>query len=337
MFTLIDLVNELGIGAFTGGHVSQATFRLAELFRPADPAGTAVALRHAAYQELLAAEYLRQPASRDTVLATIPRPRLTEETRASLYRRSHPAAPAASGDCVVPAGTYLVGPGHHLMLRRLDHPVRFDRYPVTVARYKQFLRAFAAGDPARWDHPGTPAGHTHQPRPGQLPVPGYYHDPAYDQHPAVAITWWSAWAFARSQSKRLPTALEWEAAARGPDGRLFPWGDDIDYTAVNCADTWSGHPLITYTAWRAERDHGKLRHALPGPVDAHPANTSPFGIRELAGNTWKWTATTISGHAVVCGGSFDNPYRAIQASTKGTTPRDHAATVTSFRCAQNLP
>jgi len=280
VFTLIDLVNELGIGAFTGGHVSQATFRLAELFRPADPAGTAVALRHAAYQELLAAEYLRQPASRDTVLATIPRPRLTEETRASLYRRSHPA---------------------------------------------------------RWDHPGTPAGHTHQPRPGQLPVPGYYHDPAYDQHPAVAITWWSAWAFARSQSKRLPTALEWEAAARGPDGRLFPWGDDIDYTAVNCADTWSGHPLITYTAWRAERDHGKLRHALPGPVDAHPANTSPFGIRELAGNTWKWTATTISGHAVVCGGSFDNPYRAIQASTKGTTPRDHAATVTSFRCAQNLP
>ena len=72
--------------------------------------------------------------------------------------------------------------------------------------------------------PGTPTS----PASDRLPVPGYYDDPAYDNHPAVAVSWWSAYAFARYEGKRLPSSLEWEAAARGFDGRLFPWGDDVD-------------------------------------------------------------------------------------------------------------
>ncbi|HVB43030.1 MAG TPA: SUMF1/EgtB/PvdO family nonheme iron enzyme [Streptosporangiaceae bacterium] len=340
VFTLIDLVNALGIGAFAGGHVDQGSFRLRELFRAADPAGTALALRHAAYQEVLAAEFLRSAAHRRAALAAATHPRLTEEVREFLYCRSRDgdplAGPGPSGDCVVPAGIYLVGPGHHLMLRKVRKPVRLDRFPVTVARYKQFLRLAASAGSAQWDHPDTPAGHTHQPRHDRLPVPGYYHDPVYDDHPAVAVSWWSAWAFARSEGKRLPTSLEWEAAARGFDGRLFPWGDDVDFSAVNCADSWSDHPLITYAAWRAERDRGRLRDALPGPVDAHPANTSPFGVRELGGNVWEWTSTVLGDQAVICGGSFDNPYRAVQASSKGTSRRGGASDVTGFRCAQDL-
>ena len=342
VFTLIDLVNGLGIGLFDGGRVDAASFRLRDLFRLTGPAGEVVAFRHAAYQEMLAAEFLRTPAGRSTALTATAHPRLTAEVREFLHYRSQAASQAAtnggSGDCVVPAGVYLVGPGHHLMLRRLARPVRLDRYPVTVGRYKRFLDRVEQRGYAGWDHPDMPEGHTHQPRKDRLPVPGYYDDPAYDSHPAVAVTWWSAYAFARYEGRRLPSSLEWEAAARGFDGRLFPWGDQVDTSLVNCADSWSNHPLVTYGAWREEHDRGRLSAALPGPVDAHPGNTSPFGVRELGGNVWEWTSTVLGGRdeAVVCGGSFDNPYRAVQASSKGTYRRRGASSVVGFRCAQDL-
>jgi hypothetical protein len=342
VFTLVGLVNELGIEAFGGGRVDAASFRFRDLFRAADAAGAAVAFRHAAYQELLAAEFLRSPRGRDAALAAAPHPRLTEEVREFLHHRTRaagmPGPAGMAGDCVVPAGVYLVGPGHHLMLRRIAKPVRLDRYPVTVGRYKRFLDTVSRRGSAGWDHPGMPAGHTHQPRPDRLPVPSYYEDPAYDGHPAVAVTWWSAYALARSEGKRLPASLEWEAAARGFDGRLFPWGDEVDLSVVNCADSWSDHPLITYAAWRQERDRGRLAQAIPGPADAHPGNTSPFGVRELGGNVWEWTCTVLENldEAVVCGGSFDNPYKAVQASSKGSYRRRGASNVVGFRCAADV-
>ena len=107
---------------------------------------------------------------------------------------------------------------------------------------------------------------------------------------------------------------------------------------VNCADSWSDHPLITYEAWRAELDRGRLGDALPGLVDAHPGNVSPFGGREMAGNVWEWTSTVLDdlNEAVICGGSFDNPYRAVQASSKGTYRRRGASNVVGFRCAEEM-
>jgi len=344
-FTLVDLVNDLGIAVFDNGRVSFGEFRLGPLFRPADASGGrdaagsgggAVAFRHAAYQELLAAEFLRTPHGRDAALAAGARPRLTEQVREFLCRRSGDVAGA--DDCVVPADVYVVGPSHHLMLRRVERPVRLDRFPVTVGRYKVFLAAVARDGSARWDHPAMPAGYTHEPWRERLRVPGYYDDPAYDNHPAVAVNWWSAYAFARFEGKRLPTSLEWEAAARGADGRLFPWGDQVDLSVVNCADSWSDHLLITYEAWREELDRGRLKDALPGPVDAHPGNISPFGVREMAGNVWELTATVLEDldEAVICGGSFDNPYRAVQASSKGSYRRRGASNAVGFRCAEDL-
>jgi formylglycine-generating enzyme required for sulfatase activity len=295
-----------------------------------------VAFRHVAYQELLAAEFLRTAEGRAAALGAPERPRLTEQVRQFLCRRGDGAA--GTDDCVLPAGVCVVGPSHHLMLRRIERPVRFDRFPVTVGRYKQFLEAVARDGSAQWDHPAMPAGYTHEPWRERLRVPSYYDDPAYDNHPAIAVNWWSAYAFARFEGKRLPTSLEWEAAARGADGRLFPWGDRVDVSVVNCADSWSDHPLITYETWRAELDRGLLEDALPGPVDAHLGNVSPFGIREMAGNVWEFTATVLEdlNEAVICGGSFDNPYRAVQASSKGTYRRRGASNAVSFRCAQDL-
>ncbi len=340
-FTLADLA-DLGSDAFDTDRISLAGFRLAALFRPASPPGTpdtqvAVAWRHAAYQELLAAEYLCTASSRDTALATTAQPKITEQVRQFLHDRAGDQD-ARAADCIVPAGTYLVGPSHRLMLRRLDQPVRVDRFPVTVARYKQFLAAIERDGSGSWDHPDVPADQTHQPWRERLRVPDYYENPAYHNHPAIAVSWWSAWAFSAWDGARLPTSLEWEAAARGPDGRLFPWGDNVDLDAVNCADTWAGRPLITYEAWRVELDTGRLKEALPGPVDAHPLNVSPFGIREMSGNVWELTATTLPSvnEAVICGGSFDNPYRAVQASSKGSYRRRGASNAVGFRCARDV-
>jgi formylglycine-generating enzyme required for sulfatase activity len=329
------------VAAFDGARVDFDAFRLRDLFRAVDAAGNALAFRHVAYQELLAAEFLRNAAGRDIALATTARPRLTEQVREFLCRRSIGAGTGVArddGDCVVPAGVYLVGPSHHLMLRRIERPVRMDRFPVTVARYKRFVEAVARDGSAQWDHPDMPAGQAHEPWRDRLRVPGYYDDPAYENHPAIAVNWWNAYAFARFEGKRLPTSLEWEVAARGTDGRLFPWGDDVDLSAANCADSWSDHPLITYEAWRAELDRGRLGDALPGPVGAHPRNVSPCGVREMAGNVWELTATVLDdlNEAVICGGSFDNPYRAIQASSKGTYRRRGASNAVGFRCAEDV-
>jgi len=334
-FSMVELVNEFGVGAFEGARVGFDGYRLRDLFRAVDASGSAVAFRHVAYQELLAAEFLRRPEGRDAAFGLTMRPRVTEQVREFLCRRSGGAD--GSGDCVVPAGVYLVGPSHELMLRRIERPVRLDRTPVTVARYKRFLDAVAREGSSRWDHPGMPAGSAHAPWRERLRIPGYYDDPAYADHPAIAVSWWSAHAFAQFEGKRLPTSLEWEAAARGFDGRLFPWGDQVDLSAANCADSWSDHPLITYEAWRTELDRGQLGDALPSPVDAHPGNVSPFGVREMAGNAWEWTATVLEdlNEAVICGGSFDNPYRAIQAS-KGTYRRRGASNAVGFRCAQDI-
>ena len=239
---------------------------------------------------------------------------------------------------MVPAGVYLVGPGPPPDAAPAStRPVRLDRYQVTVGRYKRFLDAVERRGSAGWDHPDMPEGHTHQPRKDRLPVPGYYDDPAYDGHPAVAVSWWSAYAFARYEGRRLPSSLEWEAAARGFDGRLFPWGDQVDTSLVNCADSWSDHPLVTYGAWREEHDRGRLvrgaSRAGQRPPGQHLPVRRPGTGRQRVGMDLHRPGRRDE--AVVCGGSFDNPYRAVQASSKGTYRRRGASSVVGFRCAQD--
>lgn len=326
-FTLVELFNALGAGFFDG-QVRYGSFKLRYLFR-ADGSDR-VAFAHSAYQELLAAEYLRSPGAR---AHAAPGPaRLTEQIRALLHHRSQ--GENTADDCVLPAGTYLVGPSHHLMLRQIPAPVRFDRYAVTVRRYNDFLETGSA----EWDHPGQPPGVSHQPWQDRLRVQDYYASPDYQDYPAICISWWSAYAFARFDGKRLPTSLEWEAAARGTDGRLFPWGDEIDLSAVNCADAYSGRPLVTYEAWLEEHERGALREAFPVPVQSREKNRSPFGVHQMAGNVWEFTSTVMAdrGDVVICGGSFDNPYRAVQASSKGLSRLRGSSNAVGFRCVQDM-
>ena len=116
--------------------------------------------------------------------------------------------------------------------------------------------------------------------------------PGMEGHPVVMVshgdaTAYAAWLGAESGLEwRLPTELEWEKAARGADGRRFPWGDDFDPDLLNSHDAG---PFATM------------------PVGSIPAGASPFGLLDAAGQVFEWTATPRSaGRYIVKGGSWDD-------------------------------
>lgn len=336
VFSLLDLYRELGGSAFLGDRLDLESCVLAPLLRPAGP--DHVAFIHTAYQELLAARYLADPSHREAMADLPGSVFLTEQVRAFLADQSSGGSGTVCDDCVLPAGAYLVGPAERLLIHRVARPVHFDRQVVTVARYRRFLNALEADGTSRWDHPDQPAQITHRPWTDRLRHSDYYENPRYDDHPAICVNWWSAYAFAASEGKRLPTSLEWEAAARGTDGRLFPWGDTPDSSRVNCADTWVGRPVVTYQAWYRDFAGDAVRRAGTTPSGDRPGNRSPFGVLDMVGNCWEWTSTTVTdpAEAVICGGSYDNPMRAVQTSSKGIYRKRGGSNAVGFRCVQDL-
>ncbi len=88
-------------------------------------------------------------------------------------------------------------------------------------------------------------------------------------HPVMDVTWYEAQRFCEWRDGRLPTEAEWEKAARGTDERTFPWGNE----PVTCELTRYG-ACGWYTV----------------PVGSHPKGVSPYGVHDMAGNAWEWTA-----------------------------------------------
>jgi gamma-glutamyl hercynylcysteine S-oxide synthase len=152
-----------------------------------------------------------------------------------------------------------------------------DRYPVTNGAFKEFLEA------AKY-HPADDHNFLKDWKNGSFPD-GWSNKP---------VTWVSledARAYARWAGKRLPHEWEWQYAAQGNDGRLYPWGEQWDAAAVPVPDK---------------------ERALRGPddVSAHPRGASPFGVEDLTGNVWQWTDEFSDDHtraAILRGGSYYQP------------------------------
>jgi formylglycine-generating enzyme required for sulfatase activity len=183
----------------------------------------------------------------------------------------------------VPAGTFTMGSDKRRDRQAQDDELqvqvnlaafRIGTFPVTVAEYACALAAKARGATEAKDiaEPGNWAQQQQKP-----------------DHLVVYVSWLQAIAYAdwlskvTSQPWRLPSEAEWEKAARGTDGRIYPWGDQWDKTRANTSD---GGVSGTSEVGRYRRN---------GPGDP-ASDVSPYGASDMAGNVWEWTSSIYQQH-----------------------------------------
>lgn len=210
-------------------------------------------------------------------------------------------------------------------------PFRLMRHEVTNAQWRAFAAASNhTSDPERkgwgwvwdgrwqrvagadWQHPQGPKG-----RAG-----------AEAGHPVVQVSARDAAAFCTFYGMRLPSEKEWEFAARGSDGRRYPWGDAAP---VQGADARANFGTVACCA--ADASDG---HRTTAPVGSFPAGRSPFGLEDMAGNVWEWTASPFPGRpgqvSLRGGGWGNNPY-CLRAAYRHNNPPDIGLDMVGFRCA----
>ncbi|MBN2393555.1 MAG: SUMF1/EgtB/PvdO family nonheme iron enzyme [Anaerolineae bacterium] len=119
-----------------------------------------------------------------------------------------------------------------------------------------------------------------------------------EQQPAVSIDWHNAAAYCTWVGARLPTEAEWEYAARGPEGHLYPWGNNFDGTKLNYCDE------NCYSAWADENYYIEWAdknindgYAFAAPVGSFPEGRSWVGALDMAGNVWEWVADWYAPYA----------------------------------------
>jgi formylglycine-generating enzyme required for sulfatase activity len=112
-----------------------------------------------------------------------------------------------------------------------------------------------------------------------------------EQHPINCVPWDEAKKFCVWANKRLPTEEEWEYAARGAEGRTYPWGED--FPGPTLLNACGGECSDKFPGWdRMYSGNDGWWHTAP--VGSFPAGTSPFGVLDLAGNVWEWTDSEYS-------------------------------------------
>jgi len=151
-------------------------------------------------------------------------------------------------------------------------PYYIDKYPVTNGQFETFVKNTGYKGKLDW----------------QL-----YSNPQTIKHPVINITWNDARNYAGWAGKRLPTEAEWEKAARGTDGRLYPWGNDVRLN--NCNNLYlNDKRLMAERAKLLELEEKYLlylkRKSWRGtlPTGCFPDGASPYGVMDMIGNVFEW-------------------------------------------------
>jgi formylglycine-generating enzyme required for sulfatase activity len=212
-------------------------------------------------------------------------------------------APPVALDLVrIPGGTYPVGEGHET--RRVEiAPFSIARFPVTNAEWRVYMESGGGPTPLYWDDP-------------------LYNDP---HQPVVGVSWYEATAYCAWLSAqtgmdvRLPTEGEWEAAARGIEGRVYPWGDEWEDGRCNTWETGISRPT---------------------PAGRFPSGNTPEGLADMLGNVYEWTSSRWGldddepdALRVVRGGCWQYGRDAVSAAFRSCDSPDARGADLGFRVA----
>ncbi|MGW2917692.1 formylglycine-generating enzyme family protein [Streptomyces angustmyceticus] len=215
--------------------------------------------------------------------------RAEELLRANPRTRRHPVDGKVM--TLIEEGIYLSGPESRSVWLE---PYLVDVYPTTNKDYAGFVSATGHQAPQHW--PG-----------GRCPV-------ALATHPVVWVTWYDATAYARWAGKSLPTARQWEKAARGPRGGAYPWGNEPTAAKANVAE--AGIRATT-------------------PVSRYQSGVSPYGVFDMCGNVWEWCSSEErpgTGRYELKGSAFTSPFTRAAPSLRNAANAAMKDNDTGFRC-----
>jgi formylglycine-generating enzyme required for sulfatase activity len=242
----------------------------------------------------------------------------------------------------VPAGTFIMGASSTdpdaFENEKPQHSVYLDAYWIDSTEVTNAMYALCVAD-GECTSPAEDASFSRS---------LYYSHPTCGGYPVIQITWQQAHDYCAWAGRRLPTEGEWEKAARGTDGRVFPWGNQApDGTRANLCGSEcpneANDPAI---------DDGFFDTA---PVGSYPAGASPYGTLDMAGNVWEWVADwgqadyysvspavdplgpSTGDTRVLRGGAFTSPPQGIRVTNRTfLTPTVPTGEFGGFRCALSV-
>ena len=241
-----------------------------------------------------------------------------------------------SVELLVPAGEFLMGEGEP-QTRVTVAAFYIDRTEVSNAQYAKFLADVAKQGDAQCRHPAQPTSKKDH-------VPTFWDNPnlgkAKASHPVVGVDWFDAYAYATWAGKRLPTQAEWERAARGTEGAMYPWGqappqEGLTYRA-NFFSSFLAADSYHYTA----------------PVGSFPNGVSPVGCLNMAGNVAEWCADwhgpvpeerrladpkgpATGTERVIKGGAWNTAAPSLRAYSRWRAAPARRMASVGFRCARD--